>query len=167
MITCDLDINTLWDKKVDWLSLAEVSILKSIKYSYYSNLIDSNKNVSISITLSDNHQLHSLNKEYRSKDRPTNILSFPLLDHTQLQTIEDYPTPEILLGDLILSYDMCNKEALEKNISIEHHYQHLIVHGILHLLGYDHIEDKDADIMQSIEIKALEILGIDNPYEKG
>lgn len=167
MITFDLNIGGAWDNKIDWKTLTKDAAIESIKNSEYNTLLNTHKNVSIDITLSNNEQIHALNKEYRGKDKPTNILSFPMLSYPELQAIEDYPIPEILLGDLILSYEICIQEASEKNISIENHYQHLIIHGILHLLGYDHIEDKDADIMQALEIKALDDMGIDNPYEKG
>lgn len=162
-----IDLNSSWDDGVDWQTLAEESINQAIINSDYKYLPSYDKNISISITLSNNDQLHALNKQYRGKDKATNILSFPMLEPNELRALDNHPIPEILLGDLILSHDICYDEAIEKNITIEEHYQHLIIHGILHLLGYDHIEDKDADIMQSIEITALHNMGINNPYERG
>lgn len=167
MIEIDIIIGADWDGNIDWYGLSEQSVATAIKYSNYNEIIDIDHIVSISISLSNNDEVHSLNHQYRGKDKPTNILSFPMLHKDELANINQNIIPEILLGDLILSYQICHNEAQEKNIRLTDHFQHLIIHGILHLLGYNHIEDDDAEKMQSIEIYGLNILGIDNPYEKG
>ncbi len=167
MIEIDLDINPIWQSDIHWFDLSKKSIDEAVKLSDYSFLHEINNNVSISISLSNNDIIHTLNNAYRSKDKPTNILSFPMVERADLGDLIEHPIPEILLGDIILSYDICHAEAKEKGILITHHYQHLIVHGILHLLGYNHIADDDAEKMQSIEILALKNMGIENPYEKG
>ena len=167
MIEIDLDITPQWINDNDWLSLSEQSIDEAIKLSDYNFLNAIDNEVSISVSLSDNETVHALNKQYRDKDKPTNILSFPMIEPAELDGLADHPIPEILLGDMILSYEICTAEAKAKHISLAHHYQHLIVHGILHLLGYNHIKDDEADIMQSVEILALKNMGIENPYEKG
>lgn len=167
MIEIDLDIAPNWEKEIHWSDLSKKSINEAIKLSDYNFLCSIDNNVSISISLSKNEKVHALNKQYRDKDKPTNILSFPMVEPTELSGLAEHPIPEILLGDMILSYDICYAEAKEKGISLTNHYQHLIVHGILHLLGYNHIEDDDAEKMQTIEILALKNMGIENPYEKG
>ncbi len=167
MIEIDLDINPKWKRDNDWLALSQRPIYEAIELSDYSFLQKIDNNVSISILLSDNETIHTLNQQYRSKDKPTDILSFPMVERSELSTLAHHPIHEILLGDIILSHDICHSEAKEKGISLKDHYQHLIVHGILHLLGYNHIDDDDADKMQSIEILALKKMGIKNPYEKG
>ena len=105
----------------------------------------------LSLVLSDDAQVHILNRDYRDKDKATNVLSFP----------QTGP----LLGDIILARETVEREAQEKNISFEAHLTHLIIHGWLHLQGYDHETDATAQEMEAIEIAALGKLGIDNPYQ--
>jgi len=106
----------------------------------------------VSITLVDDKKIHSLNKQYRGIDKPTNVLSFELGD-------------DVLLGDIFISLDTVAKEAKQAGISIQEHTAHMIVHGMLHLQGYDHITDSQAKVMESKEIKILKKLGYKNPYE--
>jgi len=109
--------------------------------------------------------VQTLNAQYRQKDKPTNVLSFPMVQADLLDTIgQNSDDGEVLLGDIVLAYGVCASEAAEKNISIEHHATHLIVHGTLHLLGYDHMEDHEAEAMERIEIDALGSLGLEDPY---
>lgn len=100
-----------------------------------------------------------LNTEFRDKLAPTNVLSWP----AEELVAGDKPTQDEL-GDIAVAFETCAREALEKHISVEDHVTHLIIHGCLHLLGYDHIKDMDAEIMEGLEIKALAKLGLDNPY---
>lgn len=115
------------------------------------------KTVEISIVLADDNFVQNLNKTYRGKNKPTNVLSFP----------QD-PEPgagEINLGDVVLAYQTVKKEAQSQGKSFMDHASHLLVHGILHLLGHDHENDEEAKEMESLEIKILEKLGIKNPYQ--
>ena len=105
----------------------------------------------LSLVLSDDAQIQALNKTYRNKDKPTNVLSFPQAGQ--------------LLGDIILARETLAREAAEKAISFENHLTHLIIHGWLHLQGFDHLTDETAKEMEAIEIAALAMLGIDNPYQ--
>lgn len=114
----------------------------------------------LSIVLADDMLVQQLNREYRGKDKPTNVLSFPQMS----DDLSDENTAR-LLGDIVLSFETVNKESEEQNKDFKDHTTHLIVHGILHLLGHDHIEDDMADEMERLEVKILEDLGIKNPYE--
>lgn len=109
------------------------------------------KNAEVSIILTDDSEIHEINKTYRNVDKPTNVLSFELGD-------------DVLLGDIYISYDTVKKEAREQEISFHDHVAHMVVHGVLHLMGYDHITDDEAQIMEFKEIKVLQKMGINNPY---
>lgn len=118
------------------------------------------KNAEVSVLLTDDQTVHTLNKTYRGVDRPTNVLSFAALDD------EDEPIVDpLLLGDIVVAFETTKKEAEEQNISLADHLFHLVVHGVLHLIGYDHMTDDDAVEMETLEIKILAQNGIDNPYD--
>lgn len=108
--------------------------------------------------LSDDAEVQQLNKQFRGKDKPTNVLSFPAdLDFTE-------PDEALYVGDIIFAMPTVAREATEQGKTIEDHLKHLTVHGVLHLFGYDHIEDKEANIMENLEIDILNALKINNPY---
>jgi probable rRNA maturation factor len=117
---------------------------------------DVTEDCELSIRLVEVKESAELNNTYRGKTGPTNVLSFPF----------DSPIPmePKLLGDLVICVPIVEKEALEQAKELEHHWAHLVVHGCLHLLGYDHIEDDQAEEMEAFEIEILQILTIDNPY---
>ena len=106
----------------------------------------------VSVVLANDQKVQSLNHEFRHKDKPTNVLSFPSDEAEEL-------------GDIILAHETIVHEAEEKGISLLHHTLHLIVHGFLHLLGYVHEEENEALHMEAVEIKILKTLNISNPYE--
>lgn len=112
----------------------------------------------ISVTLSDDAAVRELNREWRGKDKPTNILSFPM---RQLRP-GDRPGP--LLGDLVLARETLRREAEAEGKTAADHARHLVVHGTLHLLGYDHETDADADRMEALEVAILRGLGVADPY---
>jgi probable rRNA maturation factor len=101
----------------------------------------------------DDARMRELNRQYRGVDRPTNVLSFPAP-----------PTSVHLLGDVALAYETIAKEAREQGKSLDRHSRHMIVHGFLHLLGYDHEDVADAERMETLEIRILRQLGVENPY---
>jgi probable rRNA maturation factor len=114
----------------------------------------------ISFVLTDDKRMRALNRAYRGKDKPTNVLSFAALDGAR-------PKPGMpwLLGDVVLTSGVIAREAKAQRKSLQHHLSHLAVHGVLHLLGYDHEQDRDAEAMEALEIAALAGMGIANPYE--
>ena len=115
----------------------------------------------LTIRIVDAQEMSELNGQYRKKDGPTNVLSFPCELPRDIILLMDYP----LLGDIIICPDVLLKEALEQGKILESHWAHIIIHGILHLLGFDHIQPDEEKIMQSIEIEILQQLKIANPYE--
>ncbi len=115
----------------------------------------------VAVVLADDAFVQSLNSQYRGKNKPTNVLSFPA-SYAEPTTNNHQPATE--LGDIVLALETIEKEAKEQGKSFRNHAIHLLVHGFLHLIGYDHIKEKDAEIMEKMEIKILGKLGIANPY---
>jgi probable rRNA maturation factor len=123
-----------------------------------------NPRLSASILFTSDDEVHALNREWRDKDKPTNVLSFPMIAREQLLTLSPDGPPE-MLGDIALAYETCAREAAEKGATIQDHAAHLIVHGLLHLAGHDHeISTADAEAMEALEVAALAKLGIADPY---
>jgi probable rRNA maturation factor len=117
----------------------------------------------VSVVLADDAFVQKLNKEYRGKDAPTNVLSFHQFEPEELKAQRGY----VALGDIIVAYETVAREAAAQNKRFEDHLTHLFIHGTLHLLGYDHIDDDEAEVMEALEIKILAGMGIKNPYEDG
>jgi probable rRNA maturation factor len=111
---------------------------------------------SVTFLLTDDASVRELNAQFRDKDAATNVLSFPAP-----------PNPEDHLGDVALAYGVCAREAAEQGKPLGHHLQHLTVHGVLHLLGYDHIGDDEAEAMEGLERAVLAGLGVPDPYAAG
>ncbi len=122
--------------------------------------------IQVSLLLTDNTFVQKLNRDYRKKDMPTNVLSFPF---EALEKGTYLPFGEtVLLGDIVLAHETIEAESLHKGISFEDHLAHLVIHGFLHLLGFDHEMGEDEAIeMEDLEIKILETLKIKNPYKMG
>ena len=116
----------------------------------------------VSISLSDNAKVRTLNRDYRGKDKPTNVLSFAMIEAGYVHSPE---TGEpLLLGDIILAFETVASEAKEQNKPLRDHIIHLVVHGMLHLFGYDHIDDQEAVAMESLETSILAAMKIPDPY---
>lgn len=123
-----------------------------------------NPRLATSLLFTTDAEVHTLNREWRQRNKPTNVLSFPMLEREELLSLGPDGPPE-MLGDLALAYETCAREAVEKGVPLEHHATHLIVHGLLHLAGFDHeTGDEDADKMEALEIAILAKLGIADPY---
>lgn len=114
------------------------------------------KDTEIVVRIVDEAESADLNKQYRQKSGPTNILSFPAELPEELGLN--------LLGDLVICAPVVEREALEQNKDLSHHWAHIVIHGLLHLLGYDHIDDDDAEVMEAKEIEILGHFNIKNPY---
>ena len=131
-------------------------------------------NIEISILLTNDQQIKELNQSYRQKDKATNVLSFPLLDCKKIKNgnlanldlANNKIANEIILGDIALSYQTICQEALQQNKTFDHHLTHLIIHSLLHLIGFDHQRISEAKIMEELEIRILADLNIKNPYSK-
>lgn len=115
----------------------------------------------ISIVLANDEFIQELNATYRDKNKPTNVLSFPLTEPDEFEYLEFIDS----LGDIILSYETIQKESKDQNKPFENHLKHLLIHGVLHVLHFDHQTDEDAQKMESLEIRILKQMGIKNPYE--
>lgn len=116
-------------------------------------------NAEVSVRIVDAGEIHALNREYRGKDRPTNVLSFPAGDVAGLPA--DVPR---LLGDVVICAEIVRDEAAEQGKPVANHWAHMLVHGTLHLLGYDHVTDAEADDMEALEVRILADLGVPDPY---
>jgi probable rRNA maturation factor len=149
----------------DWEALATRAARAAIDLTPYGELLAAPVAVEISVRLTTDDEVHTLNRQYRDKDKPTNVLSFPMVQPDLLDTVtQNSDDGEVLLGDIVLAHGVCASEAAARGIAVETHATHLIVHGVLHLLGYDHIDDHEAEAMEGLEIQALASLGIADPY---
>lgn len=138
---------------------SKIPALKAwIKKAHAAALKKSDAARPVTILLSDDAELQILNRDWRGKDKPTNVLSFSAAE-VKLPKGEKLP-----LGDIALSYDTCAREAKDAGKSLRAHAVHLVVHGLLHLTGHDHEDDAEAEMMERREIRVLAKLGIANPY---
>ena len=126
----------------------------------------------VSLLACDDARIADLNGEFRDKAKATNVLSWPSEERGAEAPGEvperaepDFPGAPLELGDIAIAYETCAREAAEQGKAFDIHVTHLLVHGTLHLLGYDHIHDKDAVLMEGLEVEILGNLGISNPYE--
>jgi probable rRNA maturation factor len=164
MLEIALDTDEEWDSSRSWEQLVHTAAEAAIAESAFPQLASAERQVEISVTLTGDEQVRALNAEWRGKDKPTNVLSFPLAAEAELRNA-NVAGPELLLGDIVLARGVCQAEAADKGVSVEQHATHLLVHGTLHLLGYDHHDDAEAADMEAREVRALGRLGIANPYE--
>jgi len=169
MLTIEIDVAACWPADIGWQDLCQNAVEAAFAQSAFTSAAQITRTIETSIKLSDNEDVHALNKTYRDKDKPTNILSFPMIEPAALGSITTDGSgqilqDEILLGDMVLAYQICEQEAAARKINLTDHVTHLVIHGTLHLLGYDHLDDISAQAMESLEIAALNSLDIDDPY---
>lgn len=157
-------INEGWPDTVAWEALFEDAVTAAVAASAHAALITSPVPVEVAIRLSGDEEVRALNREWRDKDKATNVLSFPMCEREDLAALVHSRTGG-MLGDIILAQGVCATEASEQDISLEAHAAHLVVHGVLHLLGYDHMGDEDASEMESTERRVLAGLGLHDPYQ--
>jgi probable rRNA maturation factor len=154
MIGVETDVSGEWNADIDWPALARSAVHAAVAMSRHPGLTDSE----VSVKLTSDEEVRALNAAWRGKDKPTNVLSFPMADEDQLADAQ-------LLGDIVLACGVCTREAEAKQVSVATHAAHLLVHGTLHLLGYDHeTSAADADEMEQVECRALASIGIADPY---
>ena len=154
----------VWPGDTDWDDIATRAVTAAIAHSPYAEYIGMEAMFEIAVKLTSDAEVQQLNAHYRGKDQPTNVLSFPLVQADLLDAQSNSDDGEVLLGDIVLARCVCIREAVEKNISVADHAAHLIVHGTFHLLGYDHMEDAEAEAMEALETEALRSIGISDPY---
>ena len=159
--TIELDVDPIWGDATDWEALAARAASATAQVApelAHDNLL-------VSLVLGDDAEVQTLNKQWRAKDKPTNVLSFPMLSRAEVLHAAADETNEGMLGDLILAHGVCTREAADKGIAVADHAAHLIVHGLLHLAGHDHeTGDAAAHDMEALETKALALMGIADPY---
>jgi len=153
-----------WDAAFDWEALAMRACAAALRETPHAGLDRAGYAVEVAVRLSDDAEVHGLNRQYRGKDQPTNVLSFPMVQPDLLEALSAGDDGETLLGDIVLAWQTVATEAAAKALSSETHATHLIVHGMLHLLGYDHGDDVEAAHMEALETTALARLGIGDPY---
>ena len=163
MLDIVLDADPEWDSSTGWDELAAKAVTAAIAESAFPDLAMSGRPIEISVLLTDDDHVRTLNSKWRGKDKPTNVLSFPMAESYELQD-ENVATAELLLGDIVLARGVCEAEAAEKGMTVEDYAAHLMIHGTLHLLGYDHMDEAGAADMEAREGRALARLGIADPY---
>jgi probable rRNA maturation factor len=165
MILIESGASPEWDSSSDWSGLAERAVKAAVARSEWAALIDSRLTAEVSVKFTTDTEVLALNAQYRNKEKATNVLSFPMIDPDLLEALASAGAGEALLGDIVIAHGVCAREAADKGVSVAHHATHLVVHGALHLLGYDHEEsDAEAEAMEDVERRALAALGIADPY---
>jgi len=164
-MTLDISIEDPRWQPLDLAHLADLAVAAALNHLR----LDAEE-CELSLLACDDARIAGLNAEFRGKPVATNVLSWPAEDlagedpgETPLPPEPDF-TGEIALGDIAIAFDTCQREAVQSGKKMSDHVQHLIVHGTLHLLGYDHIRDLDATLMEALEVAILGKMGIDNPY---
>lgn len=145
--------SALWEQLIDAEAIAERALEVAVEMAGIT-LLDG---AELGILLSDDEHVKSVNQEWRGIDKPTNVLSFPAVEPPKLARAP-------FLGDIIIAYETVEREAKAEGKAFADHYAHLVVHGFLHLLGFDHIEEADAERMEALEIAILASLDIPDPY---
>jgi probable rRNA maturation factor len=155
-----------WSADEDWEALATAAAHAAITRTPQGSWIDTPAMVEIAVRLTTDAEVQALNRQYRGKDAATNVLSFPMVQPDLIDTVtENSDDGEVLLGDIVLAHGVCVAEAADKGVAVRDHATHLIVHGVLHLLGHDHGDDATAETMEAIERDALASLGVADPYQ--
>jgi probable rRNA maturation factor len=165
MILVEADADEEWEGRARWQTLAQKAVESAVAHSKHNALIESDISVEVSVKFTNDDEVKALNAAYRNKNKPTNVLSFPMFEAELLEPLATADGGEVLLGDVVLAQGVCAAEAADKGVPVEEHAAHLVVHGTLHLLGYDHETSEDeAERMEAVERNALAALGLNDPY---
>lgn len=165
MIETAVLIESGWPDSIGWSALAADAVDAAIAQTPNAGLALSDASIEVSVKFTSDDEVRVLNRDYRGKDKPTNVLSFPMVAPDLIEMIANTDDGEVLLGDIVLAHGTCAREAEAREITIAAHATHLIVHGTLHLLGYDHMNDGEAEAMEALEQAIMASLGLHNPYE--
>ena len=163
----DIDIQVLDDQWAKSFKNLDQIIETSVKAALSEFTLPLGGPMEVSVQCANDNHIQALNNDYREKDKPTNVLSFPGLDwKTPGKVLETklFEGQEALLGDIVLSIETIISEAKEQNKKPDDHLTHLTIHSVLHLLGFDHVDDDEAEVMEHLEITIMKKLGLSNPY---
>jgi probable rRNA maturation factor len=153
-ILVDSDVSEDWDSVTAWPTLAERAVLAAVAHSDFPGLTDTE----VSVKFTSDAEVRALNAAWRGKDKATNVLSFPAFP------LSPGGRPGPMLGDIIMAEETLRREALDLGIPFDDHLTHLLVHGFLHLFGYDHMTDEEATVMEGLETRILAEMGLADPY---
>lgn len=149
----------------DWEKLGQRCVAAALARTPQAGWATGAAAIELAIRLTSDDEVQMLNRQYRGKDKPTNVLSFPMIQPDLLDAVtQNSDDGEVLLGDIVLAHGVCEREAAERDIGLTDHAAHLIVHGCLHLLGHDHQGDAEAEAMEAIERETLAAIGLHDPY---
>ncbi len=145
-----------------WLNEPDVEAVIQRAIAVAAEMVDADTSeAELAVMLTDDGGIRTLNKNWRGLDKPTNVLSFPALQLTTERSSQDAPR---MLGDIAIAYETTRREADDEQKRFDHHLSHLAIHGFLHLIGYDHEKDQDAETMETLEREILAQLDIPDPY---
>lgn len=170
MISCDIEIKSKkWLAVNDLEHFIESVINKIIAQTLLKKYLKKNNLLQINISLVSDQQIKKINQQYRKKNKATNVLSFANLDEKEINLLGLKKVinnlANLVLGDIVLAYETIKNESILQNKDFYDHLSHLLVHAFMHLLGFDHKEDSQAEIMEKLEVKILRRIGIKNPYK--
>lgn len=165
-----LDINVAdggWHRALpDHVALVTQAVENTLSMVAEGAHLDKIPHIELSVLLTNDDAIQQLNREYRDRDKPTNVLSFPALEQGEIELFlregRDIPPYPLSLGDIIIALETIQREAPPEKL--KDHFTHLVIHGLLHLLGYDHEEDVAAELMEGREKEILSKMAIDDPY---
>jgi len=164
MLTVDTEVAAGDWGEGDWEALASAAVAAALAQTTHAHLDRAGYAVEVAVRLTNDDDVRTLNAQYRHQNKPTNVLSFPMVQPDLLDGLADSDNGEVLLGDIVLAYETCAAEATAKTIALADHARHLIAHGMLHLLGLDHGDDVAAAHMEGLETAAMATLGLADPY---
>lgn len=161
----NIDITTKSNKWDDQEKFVEKICKKIILLTELEKFLKKNIQIGVSVSLVLDQEMKKINFEFRGKNKPTNVLSFPANDWSEIKKNPRQIKDFLFLGDIVIAFETIKKESLVQKKPFENHLTHLILHSILHLIGHDHEKNEMAKIMENLEIKILKKLKIVNPYK--